>query len=75
MVETVFKLKQSGVPYESGKELVTKSKTRTQTSNSQQSIWRRLWRQNAEVIKISYFPIKTVMKKTHGYAAYDMNGG
>lgn len=75
MVETVFKLKQSGVPHESGKELVTKSKTRTQTSNSQQSIWRRLWRQNAEVIKISYFPIKTVMEKTHGYAAYDMNGG
>lgn len=40
MVEIVFKLKQSGVPHESGKELVTK-----------------------------------IMKKTHGYAAYDMNGG
>ena len=28
-----------------------------------------------EVGKISYFLVKTVMKKTHRYAAYDLNGG
>lgn len=41
MVEVAFQPKQPGVSHESAQELVTKSKTRTQTSNRQRTIWRQ----------------------------------
>ena len=30
---------------------------------------------HTEVVRISYFLVKTVMRNTHGFSAYDLNGG
>ena len=70
MVEIVFQLKQSGVSLENAQELVTKNPDLF-IVNKQYGGRNR----QTEVGKNSYFLVKTVMKKTHRYAAYDLNGG